>query len=174
MGLEPLDRFSLQMEVVIRPARRDDLANLEWFGAFSHHRQIIHEAFELQKQGLAVMLVADAGGFPVGQAWLDLRPRAHAGGPLVWAVRVLDPFKRIGLGARLMAAVEAVARGNGCRRIELGVERANGPARAFYERLGWRVSRELSESYSYVTPDGEAVTHRLDELMMTKDLVRGA
>jgi GNAT superfamily N-acetyltransferase len=168
------DRFTLALAVEIRPCRAQDLEKLEWFGAFSHHRQIIRETFALQGQGLALMLVAEAGGFPVGQAWLDLRPREGAAGPLVWAVRVMAPFRGAGLGARLMGAVETAAAARGASRLELGVETHNAAARAFYERLGWRVARELSESYSYVTPQGQAVTHALEEWIMAKPLSRAA
>lgn len=165
-----LDQFTVPLDVTIRFCREADLPRLEWFGAFSHHRGVIREAFELQGRGQAVMLVAEAAGFPAGQAWLDLRPKAGAEGPMVWAVRVLDPLRGTGVGTRLMAALEAVARERGHERLELGVERANPRARAFYEGLGWRVARERRESYSYTTPEGQTVAHTLDEWVMIKDL----
>ena len=164
------ERFRIQREVTIRLCEAKDLPKLEWFGAFSHHRDIIREAFELQGAGQAVMLVAEVGGFPVGQAWLDLRPRAGSGLPMVWAVRVMEPFKGAGIGARLMAALERAAGARGFRRLELGVEKDNPGARTFYERLGWTVTGERQESYSYVTPDGQGATHALDEWVMEKEI----
>jgi GNAT superfamily N-acetyltransferase len=156
--------------VAIRPCREADLPLLEWFGAFTHHRAVIREAFELQGRGEAVMLVAEASGFPIGQAWLDLRPRPGATFPLVWAVRVLEAFRGAGVGARLIAAIEAEAAALGHQGLELGVEQENPPARAFYERLGWRVSGERRECYGYTTPQGEAVVHALCEWVMVKAL----
>lgn len=169
-GAAPFARFTAQLDLTIRLCRADDLPRLEWFGAFTHHRDIIGEAFALQDRGEAVMLVADLGGFPVGQAWLDLRPRPGAHGPMVWAVRVLEPLRGLGLGRRLMMALERLGVELGHQRLELGVERENDAARRFYERLGWRLAGERRECYDYVTPAGEAVSHDLDELVLIKDL----
>lgn len=165
-----LGGFEARLQVRIRRCRESDLPNLEWFGAFAHHRAVIREAYDLQEKGEAIMLLAIARGFPVGQAWLDLRSRPQALGPLVWAVRVLEPLQGLGIGARLMKALERSAAGQGHRRLELGVERDNGAAQAFYEREGWRVVRPRQDSYSYVTPEGRPVSHLLDEWVMVKDL----
>jgi len=166
--------FTATIAGVIRPCTAEDLAKLEWFGAFTHHRAIIRDAFAMQGRGEAVMLVAEVGGFPVGQAWLDLRPRHGSDAPLVWAVRVMAPFRGLGIGARLMAAIEAAALARGHARLELGVETDNPGARAFYERLGWRLADARRESYGYVTPEGQAVTHALDEWVLVKDLTAAA
>jgi len=160
-------RFPLTLPVTIRACRATDLPKLEWFGEFRHHRAIIREAFELQARGEALMLVADAGGFPIGQAWLQLRRGA---GATVWAVRVLEPFQNRGVGARLMAALEKTAALLGHCELELGVEQDNHKARAFYEHLGWGLAGERRESYEYTTPDGRTVTHDLQEWVMTKRL----
>jgi myo-inositol-1-phosphate synthase len=167
-------RFVLALPVTIRACREADLPQLEWFGAFTHHRTIIREAFELQRLGEVVMLVAEAGGFPIAQAWLDLRPRLETSFPMVWAVRVLEPFQGAGVGTRLMAALEEEAAALGFHGLELGVEQDNGRARAFYERLGWRVTGERRETYGYATPDGEGVSHELCEWVMAKPLDQAA
>jgi GNAT superfamily N-acetyltransferase len=160
-------QFDLTLPATIRACCEADLPKLEWFGAFHHHRAIIREAFELQGRGEAVMLVAEAGGFPIGQAWLQLR---HGCVPMVWAVRVLEPFQGRGVGARLMAALEDAAALLGHRDLELCVEQDNPKARAFYERLGWRLAGERRETYDYITPEGLSVTHDLREWVMTKQL----
>lgn len=154
----------------IRRTTEADLPRLEWSGAFAHHRQIIREAFAAQGRGEAVMLVADLDGFPVGQAWLELTPKADSAAPAVWAVRVMEPLQGKGLGARLMAAMEAEARALGCAELELAVEKANPRARRLYERLGWRVRRERREAYAYVTPEGASVSQALDEWVLGKRL----
>jgi GNAT superfamily N-acetyltransferase len=158
------------MHIAFRFCREEDLPLLEWFGAFTDHRAIIRGAFALQQRGQALMLVADANGFPVGQAWVDLRPRASSRGPLVWAVRVLDPFQGLGIGRQLMTVVEDVLQQDGYACIELGVEKGNPGARQFYEKLGWRVVGDKHVSYSYVTPLGASVTVRTDEWVLAKEL----
>jgi len=168
------DRFSITLDVTLRLCCEDDLAALEWFGAFAHHRQILREAFELQEAGQALMLLALAHGFPIGQAWLDLRLKSGAEAPGVWALRVLDPFRGQGLGQRLIAGLEALARARGLAALEVGVETDNPAARRFFERLGWRLVRRRKDSYGYVTPDGRAVTHALDEWVLAKPLGQAA
>lgn len=144
-GMVSGDGFVLDLPATIRTCCEEDLPRLEWFGAFTDHRAIIRDAYDLQCQGEAVMLVAVVGGFPVGQAWLDLRPRLDVPFPMVWAVRVLEPFQGAGLGTRLMAAVDKAAVARGCVGLQLGVEETNTRARAFYERLGWEVVGERRE-----------------------------
>ncbi|WP_372624636.1 GNAT family N-acetyltransferase [Falsiroseomonas sp.] len=165
-----LDRFAARLDVSIRHCREADLPLLEWFGAFTQHRQIFREAFDLQRQGNALMLVAVVRDFPVGQAWLDFRPKRGFEAPVVWAVRVLEPLQGAGVGRGLLSALVAIARRRGHDRLQLGVGKENAAARLFYQRLGWRITGELQESFSYTTPEGEAVTHALDDWIMTKDL----
>lgn len=47
-----------------------------------------------------------------------------------------------GVGSRLLAAVQSVAAEHGCRRLTLRTQ-ADGSARRFYERRGWRVYATL-------------------------------
>jgi GNAT superfamily N-acetyltransferase len=165
------DRMAATAEIAIRLCREEDLSKLEWHGSFSHHRQIFREAYDLHQRGAALMLVAaDGSGFPIGQAWLDFRRKPGWRHSKVWAVRVFAPVQGAGIGRRLMKALEEIARRRGETRLELGIEKKNEPARAFYERLGWRTDRETRESYGYATPEGQTVEHALDEWVMVKDL----
>ncbi len=157
-------------QILVRACREDDLPQLEWFGAFAHHRQIIYDAFVLQRAGKVVMLVADDAGFPVGQAWLDFRRSARWEAPKVWAVRVMPALQGRGIGAKLMSGLESIAWERGHNRLMLGVEKANAPACRFYERLGWRVIGEWREEYCYLTPAGIAQTVSVDQWVFVKNL----
>src|SRR6188508_3179209 len=99
-------RFSLELELKIRHCARQDLPQLEWFGLYTEHRQLIDEAFRRQQAGEVVMLVADLDGFPVGQAWLDLSAQAADSVGVIWAVRVFPLLRNHGIGTRLMLAAE--------------------------------------------------------------------
>jgi GNAT superfamily N-acetyltransferase len=156
--------------IVVRACRENDLPKLEWFGAFAHHRQIIHEAFVLQRAGKVVMLVADDAGFPVGQAWLDFRRRERWDAPKVWAVRVMPALQGRGIGAKLMSGLENVAWQRGHNRLMLGVEKANASACQFYERLGWRLMGDRREEYRYLTPAGISQTVSVDQWVFFKTL----
>jgi ribosomal protein S18 acetylase RimI-like enzyme len=162
--------LSIEPEEVIRPCREDDLERLEWFGAFSEHRAIIREAFEMQGRGEALMLVADRDGFPVGQAWVKYDPAGRGGCGRLWAVRVMAALQGRGLGTRLVAAAEAAMREAGCTRAEVGVETHNPGARRLYERLGYRMERVLIETWEYVAPGGETRRTPLEQWLLSKRL----
>lgn len=135
-GGDPHGRFSIALDLEIRPARAEDLPALEWLGLFARDRRIIRSAFAAQRRGEALLLLAMAGGFPLAQVWIDFARRA--GTAVFWAVRTFPPLQGRGIGGRMLLAAEQVARHRGCRRAELEVEPDNQPARDFYLRRGWR------------------------------------
>lgn len=163
-------RFPVQIDLTIRTCREEDLPDLEWFGMFRDHRQILNEAFERQRRGTNLMLVAVLDEFPVGQAWIDLERRRAAGAGWIWAVRVFPLLRGLGVGARLLGAAEDLLRQRGYRAAELGVEKHNVAARSLYERCGYEVVDEIRESYAYVTPDGRRIQHEIEEWVLHKPL----
>ena len=64
--------FSVPARLEIRLCREADLPQLEWFGMYSEHREIIRSTYESQERGETAMLVADLNGFPAGQVWINL------------------------------------------------------------------------------------------------------
>jgi ribosomal protein S18 acetylase RimI-like enzyme len=137
-------RFTVSLEVAIRPARAEDLPALEWMGLFSAHREIIRAAFEAQERGDALLLLAIAGGFPVAQVWIDFARRRERRIATIWAVRTFFPLQGRGIGRQMMLAAEEAIRARGIHRAELEVEHGNDHARRFYGRLGWRAASEQS------------------------------
>ena len=79
-------------------------------------------------------LVAWEDGTPVGHAHLDWRPDP----PEVQDVFVPESHRRRGIAARLSDAAEERVRARGFDRIALDVDVENAPARALYEKLGYR------------------------------------
>ena len=132
-----LVRMQVTLPVVIRPCVEADLPALEWFGLFRDHRPLIREVFEQQRQGVALMLVAEVNGAPSGQAWVDLSRRDTRVAEL-WAVRVMPCLQGCGIGARLVAVTEALAAEGGFVSIDVAVETANTVTCGFYERMGYR------------------------------------
>lgn len=165
-----LDRFELPARFLIRACAEEDLENLEWFGMFTAHREIIREAFRRHRAGDNPMLVLDLGGFPVGQAWIDLAKKRDASTGILWALRVFPIFQGMGLGTRLLHAAEGIIRGAGHAVAEIGVERTNEGARRLYERLGYALAGEEREAYSYEQPDGTRIEAVSDMLLFHKPL----
>ena len=164
--------FDVTMQVSIRPCQREDLPQLEWFGLLARYRQLFAGTFARSEKGEVVMLVAAVNEFPVGQVWIDLvKQREQAIGSL-YALRVLPALQNLGIGTRLIAAVEDLLQKRGYKIVELGVEKDNPGAKRLYERLGYRVLRDNLEKREIVTPDGRGVQECADEWIMHKLLLR--
>ena len=56
---------------------------------------------------------------------------------------ITEPYRRRGLGRRMIAAIAGFCRKNGIRTIELQVTRKNRRARQFYESLGFETLERL-------------------------------
>lgn len=166
-------RETVGIPVALRLAVEDDLPVLEWYGQFTHHREVIATAFRMQREGTGAMLLADVNGFPAGQVWIDFARKRHAGIATLWAVRVFDPFQGLSLGTRLMRAAERLVVERGMPDAELGVDRDNAGVIRFYERLGYTRAGEESGSFRYRTPDGAAVEVAIDQWLLRKRLRGG-
>ncbi len=164
------DQLVIPLTVRVRECTEADLPSLEWFGSFSHHREIFAEAYARHRAGQNLMLVADARGFPVGQAWVDLEKRKDESVGVLWAVRVLPFLQNLGIGGLLILTAERRLRERGFRAAELGVEKENDGARRLYERLGYQLVGELCEEYGYTTPDGTHVRDVVDQWVLRKPL----
>jgi len=137
---EPVARFRTTLDVTVRRCRAADLRALEWFGIHTASRDVIESAYMAQRNGHAVVLVADVGGFPAAQVWLDFRRKRPARCVTIWALRVFPPLRGCGIGTDLMRVAEAVAVERGSTTAELAVEETNVRARRFYERLGYALA----------------------------------
>ena len=166
-----ISETTIPVFVRFRPCRESDLEALEWMGLHTREREIITETFAAQVRGDALMLLAEAGGFPVAQAWLDFAERGTAEWPHLWAVRVFPPLQGAGLGRRLMAEAEVLAAARGAHGLELGVEWDNARARRFYRSLGYSPTGARRDLVRY-TFDGQPLEMDVDQQIMRKDLAR--
>jgi GNAT superfamily N-acetyltransferase len=85
------------------------------------------------------LVVAEIEGELAGLATLhvqNLVERDHPGGELA-AMVVGERFRRRGVGARLMQAIEEEARSRGCVNLVLNTAHRRSDAHAFYEALGY-------------------------------------
>lgn len=92
-----------------------------------------------------VLAEHDAGGAPVGYSVLtapDLPVPTDTDDIELRRIYALGRFHGAGLGPALMARAVEDARAMGMARLWLGVLAANGRARAFYEKQGFRLAGE--------------------------------
>lgn len=159
----------------IRPARRSDLAQLEWFGEHRQLRLVEAAGWAHVEAGDVLFLVADVRGFPVAQLKValvheeDVKADGVRSGYL-YGLRVFGPFQRLGIGTALIERAEELLRERGYTVATIAVEHDNSGARRLYERLGYRAIREASRAWSYVDPDGR--THKVDvkEVLLRTEL----
>ena len=93
----------------------------------------------LRAHGRALILLAYHGSRPVGIAACFIGFSTFAARPLLnlHDLAVIPAYRGQGVGRRLLAAVEEVARKRGCCKVTLEVLEANHPARKLYEAMGY-------------------------------------
>jgi ribosomal protein S18 acetylase RimI-like enzyme len=149
----------LQLEVVLRFARHEDLPKLEWYGEYSHFRRVFAQAFAEQQQGKRLMLLATANDWPIGQVFIQLanpddlllfaQKRAY-----LYSFRVMDAFRGQGIGTALLRETERLLVERDYVSVSIAAAKDNPPARRLYERLGFEVFTEDAGHWSYVDQDG--------------------
>jgi ribosomal protein S18 acetylase RimI-like enzyme len=159
------ERFLVVVPISIRSCRADDLPELEWCGAYREHRDIAARTFTAMERGAQLMWVADMGGFPAGQIWVDLEQDR------LWAARVFPALRGRGIGSRLARFAERQLAARGRPRASVAVEVANIAALRFWIREGYRPADLVTEAWSYVTPDGVRVEKLSSLHLLEKDLM---
>jgi ribosomal protein S18 acetylase RimI-like enzyme len=91
----------------------------------------------------AIILVAEAGGVPVGQLGLRLAPYGVAD----LGMAVVAGWRGRGVGTALLAEAVARARKAGAHKLALQVWPHNAAALALYERFGFRREGYLTGHY---------------------------
>jgi ribosomal protein S18 acetylase RimI-like enzyme len=158
-AIERQQEMLLQMRVVFRPAEREDLPKLEWYGAYTHYRRVFQRAFEDQLAGRRLMLLADVNGWPVGQIFIQLemldepfpgdRKRAY-----MYSLRVMDAFQHQGIGTALVQEAQSILVERGYGSVSIAAAKENEAARRMYEHLGFHVLTEDPGRWHYVDHEG--------------------
>lgn len=158
--LTQLGSFDVNTTVELRLAQQADLLNLEWFGQYTHYRELYARTFAEQQQGKRLMLLAAVNAFPIGQIFIHLN---DAGMPeafrqrrgYVYALRVMEPFRGQQIGTRLILQAEQLLQEHGYRWVLIAVAKDNQGARRLYERLGYVVFKDDPGRWSYVDHEGQ-------------------
>jgi GNAT superfamily N-acetyltransferase len=152
-----LPQESGRMTVHIRAARAEDLeaiVRLHEEDDLGTHgdawRPENREAYEAAFAAIAAsadntLYVAESAGRVVGTFQLTFIPNLTGRGALrvkVESVKVAAALRSRGIGARMMAFAEEVARSRGARLLELSSNKARREAHRFYERIGYARTHE--------------------------------
>lgn len=76
-------------------------------------------------------------------------------------IAVRAEFRRMGIGKRIMAALEEYAADNGIVFLSLEVRESNAPARALYASCGWSEEGIRKNFYKLPTENAVIMTKRL-------------
>jgi ribosomal protein S18 acetylase RimI-like enzyme len=145
----------VKLRLSVRDLEPPDLADLDWSGG-SEHVRALAAALQASYAGeMSVLVIALANERLVAVGAVDFRPEPGAG--VLSMLSVHEHLQSLGLGTRLVAALEKRVRKRGLARVQLGVEHDNPRALALYWRLGYREVGSRVESWpvaggrSYVT-----------------------
>jgi ribosomal protein S18 acetylase RimI-like enzyme len=152
-------QFTVELDVHLRFASKDDLPKLEWYGQYAHFRNLFRRAFREQQAGRRQMIIADCNDFPIGHIFIqfshpdytpaDGEPRAY-----LYSLRVMEMFRGRGIGTRLIEEAELQIINRAHRWATIAVAKDNEGALRLYERLGYEVFREDSGEWSYIDHRG--------------------
>ncbi len=134
--------MKIELDVTIRPARAEDLQDLEWYGHQSRLRRHIADILDRRAAGETELLVADANGFAVARLGIDFVRLDDAA--LLWSFAVIPNLQGLGIGTAMLDEAERLARARGFRTAEIRVEKDNPRARRLYERRGFAVVGEAT------------------------------
>jgi ribosomal protein S18 acetylase RimI-like enzyme len=151
--------MDLPITVSFRLARRDDVPKFEWFGQYTHFRNLFRKAFREQERGQRLILVADCADFPIGHVFILLHSENEriADGQTrgyFYSFRVMEMFRGQGLGTRLLTEAEAILLERGFHWATIAAAKDNARARQLYERLGYTVFAEDIGEWSYTDHRG--------------------
>jgi GNAT superfamily N-acetyltransferase len=101
--------------------------------------EVVERLRSLAASAADAVLVLTADERVLASAGLHVLPYFHNGQTIcrLSSLVVRDGFRRLGLGARLLDAVEEWARGRGCQAVELTSAERRLEAHRFYERRGY-------------------------------------
>lgn len=169
-----VSRFQMTAQGEVREAREADLSHLEWHGG-ADLRSFYHQSWRAHQSGELTLLIADLGGFPIGQIAILWRGKpSHPHFPDLQSLRVHPAFRGLGIGSELIAAAEKLVAARGFERAGLSVGLENIHARRLYEKLGYQSHDVIyDERWSYIDQNETEifVTERVVDL--TKELITG-
>lgn len=162
--INPPPPIPIQLEIHLRLASAADLPHLEWFGQYSHFRNLFRRAYREQGEGRRLMIIADCNDFPIGHIFVQLaskrQPQAQVGvkRAYFYSLRVMPMFRGQGVGTRLILEAERQVMERGFAWATIAVAKDNDPALRLYQRLGYRIFREDDGIWSYTDHRGERKT----------------
>ena len=168
MTIQDFSHYELILKTTlkIRKANFDDLKRLEWNGQFTHFRKLFRRAYLEQNKGKRLMLVMDFNGYPIARLFIQfINPErittSNKNRGYIYSFTVMEHFRSLGIGTRMLATAEAVLRKKGYKLATISVAKHNTRALDLYKRQGYRMIGEDSGKWQY--DDHEGNVHYVNE-----------
>lgn len=125
----------MEIPLTVRDLEAGDLADLQWSGG-TEHLNAVATAWRASYSGdVAVLVIALPNGRLIAAGAVDFRRQPSAG--RLWMLAVHETFQSLGVGTRLINALEQRTLDQGRTIAQLSVEHDNPRAVALYRRLGY-------------------------------------
>lgn len=149
----------VSIPVNFRTAVQSDLPKLEWYGQYSHYRNLFRRAFREQQVGKRLMLIADSNDFPIGHVFIQFISAERSTTQVdrrayLYSLRVMEMFRGYGIGTRLIQEAENAIHDREFEWAAIAVAKDNLGARRLYERVGYRIFAEDAGRWSYTDHEG--------------------
>ena len=146
----------------------DDLDSIEWSGG-PLHPEWVRKALDRVASGEVDYLAVRApNGRPIAIGGIDYKVRADTG--TMWQLTTVESLRRLGIGTKLIEALEQKILARGFQTATIGVEDTNPKAKALYERLGYQVYGHEKESWEEQNENGEKYMYHADVDLLKKAL----
>lgn len=170
--------MTLEIPITLRMAVRTDLSKLEWYGQYTHYRQLFRRTFRDQQAGRRLMLVAVTRDFPIGMVFIQLQSNEWkvADGitrAYLYSLRVMDIFRGKGIGTQLIREAEDILLDRDFQWATIAVSKDNHDARRLYERLQYRVFGDDPGQWSFMDHQGKVRHINEPCWLLEKNLLMG-
>jgi ribosomal protein S18 acetylase RimI-like enzyme len=151
--------FTVEVDLILRLARLEDLPKLEWFGQYQHFRSVFRRTYHDQERGSRLMILAIFRAYPIGQVFVQLQSQektiAKQGErAYLYSLRVQEMFRGMGLGTRLVSEAEAYVCGMNYQWATIAAAKRNTEALRLYQRLGYSVFGQDDGEWRYTDHKG--------------------
>lgn len=136
----------MDLPLTIRDFDPADLAELSWAGGPSHLDSLVADLPKAYAGEVVQLVVVLPTGRLVGFGAANLPPGTETG--TLKQLDVHELLQGLGIGTRLVRALEERVAAAGRTTVEIGVEHDNPRAAALYRRLGYAEAGAAVESWS--------------------------
>ena len=171
-----VDKIKRQIEqngvdsLIINDLSLDDLDNIAWSGGPAHPEAVRKALERVRKREVDYLAVRSSEGKPISIGGIDYT--AHEGAGTLWQLATHEGLRGLGLGTRLIAALEQKAKDRGLHEAIIGVESDNPRARALYERLGYRACGHEQDTWQEIDNEGRPYTYHAEVDLLQKSLIK--